>query len=541
MKEVVAINSAGVIGSSIEYDDEDIIDDVEFNEDDLYNAVAPGGKYSSVTMRDWLGIAFKPIAIQTDVVFYEGSEAIIFPPVADGKPDDSLSQCISAALTQAAALLIGEQYREKKMIFPLTEVQPCFFGMGPKRMHWVTLHYDPKTETATLVDSRPTLNSYGYLIHPMKKLLTEGLGPLGLSVKAFIPIYQGIQHDDIYCGPWTATTIEALANGMTLDEHIKTISSSDRDGMIAHHRKMLLSNTNIGVYQRLDTSSHMKEASSSNSLSTAQTSLESVSNDDNDRENDEEELFLTPVTHEENDRLEVESPSLVENLIVPIYMPPVEEHQVEAVHADVLADERVRAEDIGSVDNSSYEAPRPAACPRDPEILLNAQQDRTEIDRSESCEQPAGRRDLNCQQPRVERLANSNPYHVVPVKLGIHPHIGIVVAEEMDPRLRWHHKNSTCLQDESLADERAQAHRPNYSFLITMLSHPVSKAVSMLTMLASLLFLGVVAAGMSNIPIIYGTALAAVGLFSGASTLKGNQWALQRNLVMHEQVEPQVP
>ena len=247
MKKVVAINSAGVIGSSVEYDDEDIIDDVEFNEDDLYNAVAPGGKYSSVTMRDWLGIAFKPIAIQTDVVFYEGSEAIIFPPVADGKPDDSLSQCISAALTQAAALLIDEQYREKKMIFPLTEVQPCFFGLGPKRMHWVTLHYDPKTETATLVDSRPTLNSYGYLIHPMKKLLTEGLGPLGLSVKAFISLYQGIHHDDIYCGPWTATTIEALANGMTLDEHLKTISSSDRDGMIAHHRKMLISNTNIGV------------------------------------------------------------------------------------------------------------------------------------------------------------------------------------------------------------------------------------------------------------------------------------------------------
>jgi hypothetical protein len=57
--------------------------------------------------------------------------------------------------------------------------------------------------------------------------------------------------------------------------------------------------------------------------------------------------------------------------------------------------------DLGVVDNSSFEALRPAACPRDPEILLKAQDNCTEIDRSGSRGQAAGRRDLNCQQTLI--------------------------------------------------------------------------------------------------------------------------------------------
>jgi len=53
---------------------------------------------------------------------------------------------------------------------------------------------------------------------------------------------------------------------------------------------------------------------------------------------------------------------------------------------------------LGSVDNSYSEGLRPATRSRDPEILLNAQRYRTEIDRSGSREQVAGRRDPNCQQ-----------------------------------------------------------------------------------------------------------------------------------------------
>ena len=48
------------------------------------------------------------------------------------------------------------------------------------------------------------------------------------------------------------------------------------------------------------------------------------------------------------------------------------------------------------VDKSYFKALRPAACPRDPEILLSAQARCALIDRTGSRGQAAGRRDLNC-------------------------------------------------------------------------------------------------------------------------------------------------
>ena len=56
---------------------------------------------------------------------------------------------------------------------------------------------------------------------------------------------------------------------------------------------------------------------------------------------------------------------------------------------------------LGRVDNSSSEGLRPATRSRDPEILLHAQAYCTELDRTGSREQVAGRRDLNCQQTLI--------------------------------------------------------------------------------------------------------------------------------------------
>jgi hypothetical protein len=56
---------------------------------------------------------------------------------------------------------------------------------------------------------------------------------------------------------------------------------------------------------------------------------------------------------------------------------------------------------LGSVDNSSSDALRPAACPLDPEILLNAQTFCTDIARTGSRGEAAGRRDQNCQQTLI--------------------------------------------------------------------------------------------------------------------------------------------
>ena len=57
---------------------------------------------------------------------------------------------------------------------------------------------------------------------------------------------------------------------------------------------------------------------------------------------------------------------------------------------------------LGAVDTSSSEVRRPAACLRDPEILLKAQADCTEIDRDGSRGQAAGRRESNDQLPLVK-------------------------------------------------------------------------------------------------------------------------------------------
>jgi hypothetical protein len=62
---------------------------------------------------------------------------------------------------------------------------------------------------------------------------------------------------------------------------------------------------------------------------------------------------------------------------------------------------------LGRVDNSLFEALRPATCSRDPEILLNAQHYCTEIDRADR-----GRNDLTPPRPphrthRYNNVANS--------------------------------------------------------------------------------------------------------------------------------------
>lgn len=50
---------------------------------------------------------------------------------------------------------------------------------------------------------------------------------------------------------------------------------------------------------------------------------------------------------------------------------------------------------LGAVDISPSETRRPAACPRDPEILINAQAWCIELDRTGSRGHAAGRRELS--------------------------------------------------------------------------------------------------------------------------------------------------
>ena len=101
------------------------------------------------------------------------------------------------------------------IIIPVAEYQPFF---GRPRNHYVTLHYDPVFNTATLIDSRPWLYSYLYSIEPKKAMLQAGIqglelagNPIAVAQLQFNCCYQSVQYNDIYCGYWTAVNIFALA------------------------------------------------------------------------------------------------------------------------------------------------------------------------------------------------------------------------------------------------------------------------------------------------------------------------------------------
>jgi hypothetical protein len=178
--------------------------------------------------------------------FYEGKNAIVFPPVSDVDGSENSLESISTALTAASNLLINGNFLEKKLIFPVVEEQRLLF-VAP-RNHWVTLHYDPSTQHATLIDSRSFWNSFWYPTAAMQASLVSGLNTLGLRVEQFDVTYQSIQDDQIRCGAWTAINIELLANGRTIDEILTELTAEDRDYVVRHNQKKIYTRKSDGVY-----------------------------------------------------------------------------------------------------------------------------------------------------------------------------------------------------------------------------------------------------------------------------------------------------
>lgn len=164
--------------------------------------------------------------------FYESNHAIVFPPCSD--TEGTGMETITQILTQAKPHLT--EYADKCFVFPLVEERGVFLSWGPKRMHWVTLHFDPKTRIATVIDSRPSLVSYWYICQPIHDFLNAGLQALDLPpVKKFNVVYQWVQHDDIHCGAWTAANIEGLADGHSVETQLSCLSSQERDAIVQHH------------------------------------------------------------------------------------------------------------------------------------------------------------------------------------------------------------------------------------------------------------------------------------------------------------------
>lgn len=159
--------------------------------------------------------------------FYQGTDSstIVFAPVTDN-PDAKIGlKSIDDMLDQAKRYCDaqGVSLSGKKMVFPLVEMQPVLGFFAP-RHHFVTVHYDPTTRTATVVDSRPWWAALGYSLDPIKKSLRSGLLKFApsLSLDKIEVHYQAVQHNDSDCGAWTAANIQAFATGESLQDRALT-------------------------------------------------------------------------------------------------------------------------------------------------------------------------------------------------------------------------------------------------------------------------------------------------------------------------------
>ena len=183
---------------------------------------------------NWLGLELP--------CFYESDEAIIFTPVSDVDDSHHDLESITQTLSQTPANL-----PRKKLIFPVVEEQRSFLDLP--RNHWVTLHYDPDTEIATLIDSRPAWASFWYPTSTIHTTLMSGLSARGLVVKTFEVKYQGVQSDYMRCGAWTAVNIELLAHGKSVNELLLELTAADRDAVVEHNQHKMDTGENNGIFQ----------------------------------------------------------------------------------------------------------------------------------------------------------------------------------------------------------------------------------------------------------------------------------------------------
>ncbi len=202
--------------------------------------------------------------------FYNSDHATVFPPVTDtDKKDMAQRETIQETLEKTADALRIKRIlldKTKRMVFPVTEEQPILL-LFP-RNHWVTLIYDPATQNATLIDSRPQIYGYFYPTSAMEASLVEGLKYLDLTVKHFEVKYQAIQHDDIHCGAWTAMNVEAFALGASIEQQMAALTSEDKETVIQHQIDLVCSDKEKMPYLLRDGNSTASATDSNASLNT---------------------------------------------------------------------------------------------------------------------------------------------------------------------------------------------------------------------------------------------------------------------------------
>ncbi|KTD51353.1 hypothetical protein [Legionella quateirensis] len=180
--------------------------------------MALDGRYGPSELRSVIRVNFTPHTKRPTLGgistpgYYSNAHAIVLDAATDTvNPKAQTLQTIQDAFEPLKNCTAAD--KQKKIIIPVTEEQKIL-GIFP-RNHWVTLYYDPQTNQATLLDSRPRIVSFLYPSSAMKESLIDGLSTI-YGVKTaretqFEIRYQGTQHNDTYCGAWTSRNIMDLA------------------------------------------------------------------------------------------------------------------------------------------------------------------------------------------------------------------------------------------------------------------------------------------------------------------------------------------
>lgn len=206
-------------------------------------------KYSASDLRSVLKCMLQPQGSRQAVYveqpfFYTGinPNIIALPPVTDTEQLglELFSETLQQIFTYSRENQLNLQ--KKIILFPVVQGQTI---LGIPRNHFVTLHYDPSTRIATIIDSRPRLAGMFYPLEALKQSLREGLAHGGLGLDDVVVKYQATQWDDTHCGAWTANNIVALAHGITVEKQHIALIAQDGPRIVQHNIESVRDKTRV--------------------------------------------------------------------------------------------------------------------------------------------------------------------------------------------------------------------------------------------------------------------------------------------------------
>lgn len=211
-------------------------------------------RYDPTDLRLLLGEMPKKSPMPTDMLsmqiyqYYETDTTIILNPATD-----DIKYKKAPLISKEMLFLNKSPNKNKPVLIPVCEHLGLLGTSLFRRKHWITLHYNPVNNTATLIDSRPWYISFFYWKYPMWKQLKKGIEQVYGAEQANTLIkktcYQGVQDEDISCGAHTFVNIQALAiEGGSIDD-IRNGTGEDIDSIGEDYEGLI--NKNRQEHQRI--------------------------------------------------------------------------------------------------------------------------------------------------------------------------------------------------------------------------------------------------------------------------------------------------